>query len=148
MGLIKWEKGSRSQEPRKPKVILKGELVYSFGKNGQGLSDELLKIGNLINMLSNENRIYLTESFVDSLDDVYDLKFDITPKDENEWVFRHNFTTGKRKDLLEVDEDDEEPLDREYDASQDEDPGCVPYNPAEYNPVEDPNIGAANKKIN
>ena len=109
------ERGSRSKEARKPKVILKGELVYSFGKNGQGLSDEFLKIGQLINMLSDENRIYLTESFVDSPDDVYDMRFSVTPKDENVWVFKHNFTTGGPNK--------KEPTEPE---------SAVPYNPAEY----------------
>lgn len=52
-----------------------GKLKISFGKNGWGLSDEFLKIHNIISEISKSNNIYLTKAFVDTLDDVYDFEF-------------------------------------------------------------------------
>lgn len=52
-----------------------GKLKISFGKNGWGLSDEFLKIHNIISEISKSNNVYLTKVFVDTLDDVYDFEF-------------------------------------------------------------------------
>ena len=51
----------------------KDKITYSFGKNGCGLSDELIKIGKDVKKLSKDNNVYIDDVFVDSLDDVYDL---------------------------------------------------------------------------
>ena len=71
---------------RERKIVLDGTLVYSFGKNGPGLSDEFLQIGALINQLSKDNHVFLEESFIDACDDVYDFKFKVTPHEENKWA--------------------------------------------------------------
>lgn len=52
-----------------------GKLKISFGKNGWGLTDEFLKIHNIISEISKSNNVYLTKVFVDTLDDVYDFEF-------------------------------------------------------------------------
>ena len=74
-------------DDRRPsKIVVKGKINFSFGKNGLGLSDEFIKIGELINFLSKDNYIYMTDSFIDTCDDVYDLKFDVIPHEGNEWM--------------------------------------------------------------
>jgi hypothetical protein len=78
---------------RKPKFVVKGEMNFSFGKNGLGLSDEFLELGKVIALLSEDNYIYMKESFIDNCDDVYDLKFDIIPHDENKWVLERRFNS-------------------------------------------------------
>jgi len=55
------------------------ELSISFGKNGQGLSDELITIGNKIKELSEKNHVTLRSSFIDEMDDVYELTFAYSP---------------------------------------------------------------------
>lgn len=55
------------------------ELTIDFGKNMRGLSDELINIGNKINELSKTNTIFLRDTFVDELDDVYQFKFVLFP---------------------------------------------------------------------
>jgi hypothetical protein len=59
------------------KVISKTEkeLRINFGKNKLGLSDELIKIGKRVEELSKEYSVYLRDSFVDELDDVYEFTF-------------------------------------------------------------------------
>ena len=52
-----------------------GKLVISFGKNGWGLTDEFLKIHEIVHKISQSNNIYLDKVFVDSADDVYDFYF-------------------------------------------------------------------------
>ena len=52
-----------------------GTLKITFGKNGWGLSTELIKIGELVHKISKENNIYLKECKIDELDDVYDFVF-------------------------------------------------------------------------
>ena len=76
---------------RKPQFVVKGEMNFSFGKNGLGLSDEFLELGKLIALLSEDNHIYIKESFIDTCDDVYALKFDIIPHDENKWMLERSF---------------------------------------------------------
>lgn len=68
---------------------LKGNKAFSFGKNGNGLSDEFLELGNIIYSLSKDNNVYLRDSNIDTLDDVYDLSFDVVPKENrNKSVFK------------------------------------------------------------
>ena len=54
----------------------KGTLKVSFGKNGWGLSTELIRIGEIVHKVSKEYNIYLKECKIDELDDVYDFVFD------------------------------------------------------------------------
>lgn len=54
-------------------------LSIDFGKNGRGLSDELIMIGQKINELSKTNSIYLRDAFIDETDDVYQFKFVLIP---------------------------------------------------------------------
>ena len=80
------------------KIVVDGMINFSFGKNGQGLSDELIQIGTLINQLSADNHVYLEESFIDACDDVYDLKFKVIPNDENKWMIEKSFTNGENNE--------------------------------------------------
>ncbi len=52
-----------------------GVLHVSFGKNGWGLTDEFLKIHELVSKLSEKNNVYLEKCNIDSLDDTYDFYF-------------------------------------------------------------------------
>lgn len=52
-----------------------GVLHVSFGKNGWGLTDEFLKIHELVSKLSETNNVYLEKCNIDSLDDKYDFYF-------------------------------------------------------------------------
>lgn len=58
-------------------------ITFSFGKNGWGLSDEFISIGNRIKALSEIYNVYLTNAQIDSLDDVYDLTFELYPHTED-----------------------------------------------------------------
>ena len=49
-------------------------MSYKFGKNGQGLTDELIILGNIVKELSKKHRVYLTDPFFDALDDIYTVK--------------------------------------------------------------------------
>lgn len=71
---------------RPSKIVMEGKINFSFGKNGLGLSDEFIKIGELIKLLSKDNYIYMIDSFIDACDDVYDLKFDVIPHEDNAWM--------------------------------------------------------------
>lgn len=66
---------------------MKGDAVYTFGKNGLGLTDELIKLGKEIKKLSKDNNVYLRDSSIDACDDVYTLSFDVSPiaKDDKEY---------------------------------------------------------------
>ena len=66
---------------RENKLYLKGRLAYSFGKNGGGLSNEFDLINQLINLFGKDNFITISKSFIDQMDDVYDLVFDISPRE-------------------------------------------------------------------
>lgn len=46
-----------------------------FGKNGHGLTDELIEIGKFIERLSKTANVYILDAFVDALDDVYSITF-------------------------------------------------------------------------
>lgn len=61
------------------------EITFSFGKNGWGLSDEITKLGKKISKLSQNNNVYLSDSNIDTLDDVYDLTFKVKPIEEGAW---------------------------------------------------------------
>ena len=50
---------------RPSKIVMEGKINFSFGKNGLGLSDELIKIGEVINQLSKDNYIYMIDSNID-----------------------------------------------------------------------------------
>lgn len=65
---------------REPCLYLRGRLAYSFGKNGQGLSDEFDIINQITKLFSKDNHISIHKAFIDQVDDVYDLIFDIIPK--------------------------------------------------------------------
>ena len=60
-----------------------GKFRIFFGKNGMGLTDEILKIGRLISALSRKYHVYLTDSHIDALDDVYDLTFLTQRRDDS-----------------------------------------------------------------
>jgi hypothetical protein len=65
------------------KTSLGGVIDFDFGKNGMGITDELVKIGKRIQKLSKDNHVYLSsESWIDTADDVYTLKFAVIPKKE------------------------------------------------------------------
>lgn len=48
-------------------------IRYKFGKNGQGITDELLMLGETVKELSKKHRVYLSDPFFDACDDVYIL---------------------------------------------------------------------------
>ena len=73
---------------REPHVYLKGRLVFSFGKNGQGLSDEFEIIDKINKIFSKDNYITMHKSFIDQCDDVYDLVFDIEPKEDVNYLLK------------------------------------------------------------
>lgn len=52
-----------------------GTLKVSFGKNGWGITDELIKIGKIVHKISQQFNIYLDECKIDKMDDVYDFVF-------------------------------------------------------------------------
>lgn len=55
-------------------------LSIDFGKNGKGLSDELIIIGEKIKKLGETHSVYLVDSFIDAADDVYQFKFLLAEK--------------------------------------------------------------------
>lgn len=67
------------------KTLDNGKIQYSFGKNGVGLSDELIKVGKDIKKLSKEKHVYIDDTFIDSLDDVYDIIIATHPLTEGAW---------------------------------------------------------------
>ena len=68
---------------------LKGRLAYSFGKNGQGLSDEFDIINQITKLFSKDNHITIHKSFIDQVDDIYDLVFDIEPRDNVDYLLKN-----------------------------------------------------------
>lgn len=62
---------------------MKGDIQYSFGKNGHGLSDELIKLGEKIKKLSKNNNVYMRDAKLDACDDVYSISFDVKPINED-----------------------------------------------------------------
>lgn len=65
---------------REPRLYLRGRLVYSFGKNGLGLSDEFDIINQITKLFSKDNHVSIHKALIDQVDDVYDLIFDIIPR--------------------------------------------------------------------
>ncbi len=65
---------------REPHLYLKGRLAYSFGKNGSGLTNEFDIIHQITSLFGKDNHVTMHKAFIDQLDDVYDLTFDIEPK--------------------------------------------------------------------
>ena len=65
---------------RERHIFLAGRLVFSFGKNGQGLSDEFDIINQVTKLLSPDNFITIHKTFIDQPDDVYDIVFDVQPR--------------------------------------------------------------------
>lgn len=53
------------------------EITVKFGKNGPGLTEEFVEIGKLVEEESKNGAIYLESSFIDALDDVYELNFKV-----------------------------------------------------------------------
>lgn len=52
-------------------------IRYCFGKNGQGITDELIKLGGIIKNLSTRYRVYLNDAQFDTIDDVYYITIDL-----------------------------------------------------------------------
>jgi len=71
---------------RENHLYFKGKLTYSFGKNGGGLSDEFDIINQIVKLFSKDNFISIHKSFVDQADDIYDLIFDILPKENVDYL--------------------------------------------------------------
>lgn len=71
---------------RENHLYFKGRLAYSFGKNGGGLSDEFDIINQIVKLFSKDNFVSIHKSFVDQADDVYDLIFDILPKENVDYL--------------------------------------------------------------
>ena len=69
------------------RLYFKGRFAYSFGKNGQGLLNEFDLINQLVNVLGKDNFVTIHKSFIDQTDNVYDLVFDVVPRDNVEYLF-------------------------------------------------------------
>lgn len=80
---------------RKPKLLFNGTVTYSFGKNGGGLdADTFYKVGEFLQTFSEDNYIVLADAIIDPLDDVYDLKFNIQPRNTaDDWLVSKNDLT-------------------------------------------------------
>lgn len=70
---------SENKKPKIKRKIIertkkKTVIEYLFGKNGSGLTDELVEIGKDIDVLSHTNFIVLSDPYFDALDDVYSFK--------------------------------------------------------------------------
>lgn len=63
-------------------IYVKGRIAFSFGKNGGGLSDEFDIINQITNLFSRDNYVTMHKSFIDQCDDVYNLIFDIEPRED------------------------------------------------------------------
>lgn len=59
------------------KIKITQSISFSFGKNGWGLSDEFISIGNRIKELSKHYNVYLVDAKIDALDDIYNLVFEM-----------------------------------------------------------------------
>jgi len=79
---------SKIEKQKKGYANLEGDVIYSFGKNGHGLTDEITKIGKEIEKLSKTNNVFLRDSSFDGCDDLYALSFDTHPiSKEDEEVY-------------------------------------------------------------
>jgi len=71
---------NRLPELSKIKIEKDGNKIkFIFGKNMWGLTDELGKISQEIEKLSKTNNVYLVDSSLDPLDDIYDLTVRLDP---------------------------------------------------------------------
>lgn len=64
-----------------PLETSENKITYKFGKNGQGLTDELIMLGEVVKELSKTHRVYLSDSFIDEVDDVYALTITLYNED-------------------------------------------------------------------
>lgn len=71
-------------ERTKEKIVIE----YFFGKNGLGLTDELVEIGKEIDTLSKTHSIVLSDPYFDALDDIYSFKAILYPLSEEERLKR------------------------------------------------------------
>ncbi len=53
------------------------EIRIQFGKNGHGLTNEFAEISKIVEEQSKQGEVFLVDSFIDSLDDVYELRFKV-----------------------------------------------------------------------
>lgn len=70
-------------------IYIKGRIAFTFGKNGKGLSDEFNIINQLTNLFSKDNYITIHKAFIHQVDDIYDLVFDIQPKEDVEYIMKN-----------------------------------------------------------
>lgn len=75
---------------RENHLYLKGRLAYSFGKNGQGLTDEFETINLIMKLFSKDNYITIHKSFINQTDDVYDIVFDFSPRKNVNYLLKDN----------------------------------------------------------
>lgn len=73
------------------------KVKFIFGKNMWGLTDELGKISKEIKKLSKTNNVYLVDSNLDPLDDVYDLTFRLDPIDKKEEEIENKVRLERQK---------------------------------------------------
>jgi hypothetical protein len=50
-------------------------ITIEFGKNGCGLTEEFSEIHKIVSEMSKLGYVYLSNMFIDELDDVYDMTF-------------------------------------------------------------------------
>ena len=67
-------------------IFLSGRLAFSFGKNGQGLSDEFDIISQITKLFSQDNFVTIHKTIIDQTDDVYDIVLDITPRSDVKYL--------------------------------------------------------------
>ena len=70
------------EKERTRHIYVSGRIAFSFGKNGRGLSDEFDIINQITNLFSRDNYVTMHKSFIDQCDDVYNLIFDIEPRED------------------------------------------------------------------
>lgn len=80
-------------EEREKHIFLNGRLAFSFGKNGGGLTDEFALIHDITNLFGKDNFVTIHKTFIDQLDDVYDIVFDITPRSNVDYLFKDEEAT-------------------------------------------------------
>ena len=73
---------------REQHLYLQGRLAYSFGKNGLGLTDEFNVIDQLTKLFGKDNHITIHKTSIDQIDDVYDLVFDIVPRNDVNYLMK------------------------------------------------------------
>lgn len=61
-------------------------IEYIFGKNGQGITKELILLGKEIYKISQTHHVYLNDPHFDNCDDVYDFTIDCIPFDNESYI--------------------------------------------------------------